>query len=71
MKIEAVCSNPNDVEFTIVMTATLKEWNMLKETMDLHCYSELKSNLDRQIREIVSQFANAKYMPKMEETGDA
>ena len=70
IKIEAVCSNPNDVELSLTITATLKEWNRLRETMGRDSYCELKSNLNTQIIDLVLQFSEAKYMPKTEETNN-
>ena len=71
MKIEAVCSNPDDVEFTITMTATLAEWKKLRDSINKDYHSEVKSNVECSITNLILQFERAKFMPKPEETDDA
>ena len=71
MKIEAACSNPNDVEFTIVMTATLKEWKDIDRNIDSVSPFTPAGKLSKQIHDLIYDFERAKYMPKTEETDDA
>ena len=71
IEIEAVCSNPNDVEFKITMTATLKEWKSIELNLIESCEWTPSGKLAKKICHLVEQFENAKYMPKPEETDDA
>ncbi len=71
IEIEAVCSNPNEVEFTITMTATLKEWKTIELNLIESSHLTPSAKLAKKICHLVEQFEKAKYMPESEETDDA
>lgn len=42
MKFTTYVASPNDIEITIAMTATAKEWNQIVSTIDKGLYSMAK-----------------------------
>ncbi len=71
MKIEAVCTNADQVEFSMTISGSLWDWKRLKESMiNSDISSQLNDWLRCQISELVDQFEHAKFMPKNVESDD-
>jgi hypothetical protein len=51
MKCELNCTNPEEIEYTITMTATAKEWEMIRDIMNIKTDIVLTSTISSMLKQ--------------------